>query len=56
MKELNTYINDELNISVEAKSLCREEHHEIAKTAELLAEVTRKGKKVLYFGNGGSVR
>lgn len=55
MKGLEKYITDELAASLETKkSFVEKNLNNIVKAAELMADATRNGGKVLYFGNGGS--
>ena len=55
MKDLEKYITDELVTSLETKKGFVEKNiGNIVKVAELMAQATKSGGKVLYFGNGGS--
>ena len=55
MEQLKQYINQELSASVETKkAFVQEQLKKITETAVLMAEVSKNGGKILYFGNGGS--
>ncbi len=55
MEQLKQYINEELSVSVQLKKDFVSSYlQKIIETASLMAEVSNKGGKVLYFGNGGS--
>ena len=55
MKDLNTYIEQELAVSLKLKKDFVElNQQKTIELAELMAKISKNGSKVIYFGNGGS--